>query len=384
MCKKIGVAVAIAMVFFFLLEGICSSGYVLYQLLIPQHRILSGFSMQYDQELGWVSVPNFYDRNFFAPNIDLRTNSRGFRADHEFTRDVPPGKLRIICSGDSFTFGHGIGNGHTWCQQLEAIDNRLQTINMAESGYGLDQMYLRYRREGPTLDHDVHLLAFITEDFSRLRLTRLVGYGKPLLKLRDDEIMVENVPVPKESPLMHWLAFKPHLLRELRSVSVASSLVDWVLPARERLSDSPTNESCLLVDKMIEELQAMDKQNASVLVLVFLPKMSDYNPGAGSQSWRTWLHAESAKRGFVLIDLMDDFQNLPVSMKDGMFIWPGFSQYFTESGGHYDDQGHEWVAEQIHAKLLSVPAIAEKLKYASTAAASQSNASLSPTPLKGK
>jgi hypothetical protein len=364
MLKKFCLAAAACVFFFLILEGLCSSLFVAYQLWSPEERrTMSGPSMQYDKELGWVSVANFYEKNYYAPNIDLRTNSRGFRAHEEFTERVPPGKLRIICSGDSFTFGEGVENNHTWCQDLESIDDRLQTVNMAESGYGVDQMYLRYKREGSALDHDVHVYAFITEDFRRMQLTNYVGYGKPVLKLRNGELVADNIPVPRQSRFLSWLGSERIQMRELRSVHLLGSLVGRVLPARDSaFSNGPTDEQSQILDKMFESLETMEKQRNSVLVLACLPTtLHDFEQGGPSPAWRAWVREESAKRDIVFVDLIDDFQKLPVTMKDGLFIWPGSVQYFAEAPGHYDDQGNDWVAKKLYAKLISIPEVAEKL-----------------------
>jgi hypothetical protein len=91
-------------------------------------------------------VPNFFAANYYAPGAYLRTNSRGFRSDKETPDHVPAGKLRVICSGDSMTFGDGVSNDQVWCEQLASLDNRLETVNMGEVAYGTDQMYLKYKR----------------------------------------------------------------------------------------------------------------------------------------------------------------------------------------------------------------------------------------------
>jgi hypothetical protein len=363
MIKKLCLAAGACLLFFLLLEGFCSSLLVAYKLWSPEERTLSAPSVQYDQELGWVGVPNFYEKNYFAPGVYLRTNSRGFRANEEFTERVSPGKLRIICSGDSFTFGDGVDNDHTWCQLLESIDGRIQAVNMSWTGYGVDQMYLWYKRDGAALDHDVHVFAFITDDFRRLQLTSLVGYGKPVLKLHDGELVADNVPVPKPSRFLHWLALKPSPLRQFRSVAALAALARRVLPAREStLGNGPTDEQRQVVGKMIEALQAIEKQKNSILVLVYLPNRGyGYEQSIPSLAWRAFIRTECRKRGVVFFDLLDDFQKLPLTMKDGMFIWPGSVQYFAEAAGHYDDQGHEYVAKQVYARLLSIPQVAEKL-----------------------
>jgi hypothetical protein len=363
MIKRLCLTSGLGVLFFLVLEGFCSSLFVAYQLSSPaEHRTLSAASMQYDKDLGWVSVPNFYDKNYYAPSIFLRTNSQGFRARENFTERVPLGKVRIICSGDSQTFGDGVDNDHSWCQLLESLDDRFQTVNIAESGYGLDQMYLKYKRDGVVLDHDVHIFAFVADDFRRMRLTSLVGYGKPVLKLQDGELATGNVPVPKRSQFSHWLALKPHPLLQFRSAAGVAWLLLRLLPAREQVaSNGFADEQQQILDKMIEDLQTINRHKNSVFVLVYLPRRSDYEPDAGSLALRAWIRAESEKKGLQFVDLVDDFQTLPVTMRDGMYIWPGSVQYFAETPGHYNDQGHEYVAKKLYSRLISMPQVAEKL-----------------------
>lgn len=392
MLKRLCLMLAASLLAFALLEGVCSSLFVARELWSVQ---TSTSSLQYDPELGWVSVPNFYDDDYYAPGTALRTNSRGYRASREFTEHVPSGKLRIICSGDSQSFGVGVDNDRTWCQQLESIDSRFEVVNMSESGYGVDQMYLRYRRDGMVLDHDVHVFAVVTEDFRRLEFTTVGGYGKPVLRVRDDgELVTENVPVPVPSQTMRWLSRGPHVLQKLRSFEVLAQLFGRVLPhdgqqassGGASVQDRGSRRNAVLrakrfirsiagqgrspgwhrlVSKILEDLDAMAKRKGAILVVVFLPtrgsEASDYGPEGPSAFWRGLLRAESAKVGTVFIDMMDGFLTLPVTMREGMFIWPGSVHHFVEVPGHYNDEGHAYVARELHAKLVSMPEIGERL-----------------------
>jgi hypothetical protein len=324
---------------------------------------MSALHVRYDEELGWASVPNFYVQNYYAPGIYLKTNARGFRANLEFTERVPAGKLRIICAGDSFTFGEGVSNDSTWCQLLESLDGRFQTVNMGESGYGVDQMYLWYRRDGVVLEHDILVFAFITEDFRRMQLTNYVGHGKPVLKLRNGELAADNIPVPRPSRSDQSLGLRVAQVGDLRSMKLLRSLVTWALPARkDPFSNGPTDDQRLVFDKMIEVLDSINKHKNSILVLAFLPDtLHNYEQDGTSLAWRAFVREESAKRGIAFVDLINDFRKLPVTMEDGMFIWPGSVHYFVEAPGHYDDQGNEWVAREILARLIAIPEVAKKL-----------------------
>src|SRR5574340_918348 len=135
---------------------------------------------QYDPDLGWVNIPNLHVTNLYGPNTYLKTNEQGFRNDRAFDIAVPKGKFRILCSGDSFTLGWGVDNDHAWCERLKSFNPRLETVNMGQGGYGVDQAYLWYKRDGSKFQHQIQLLAFITEDFLRMSFDTFWGYAKPL------------------------------------------------------------------------------------------------------------------------------------------------------------------------------------------------------------
>jgi hypothetical protein len=137
----------------------------------------------------------------YGPRAYLRTNAQRFRNNADVARAVPSGRLRIICSGDSFTLGYGVSNDDAWCNRLAVLDHRIDAINMGQGGYGIDQAYLKYTRDASSIDHDVQILAFITEDFGRMRSATFLGYPKPVLVLDHGALAVRNVPVPVRSEL---------------------------------------------------------------------------------------------------------------------------------------------------------------------------------------
>jgi len=106
----------------------------------------------------------------------------------------------------------------------------------------------------------------------------------------------------------------------------------------------------------------IEKQRNSLLVLLYLPNRGyDFEPTAPSLAWQSFIRVESEKRGIVFINIAECFQKLPLTRKDGMFISSDSVHYFPEVPGHYDDEGHEYVARQLYAKLLSIPEVAETL-----------------------
>lgn len=173
---------------------------------------------RYDEELGWVSRPNVAAPDMYGADRALHTNSRGFRGRAETGDDPPSGRRRAICSGNSFTLGYGVGDEETWCALLGKALPDFETVNMGQGGYGFDQAYLWYRREGLQLRHDVHIFAYITDDLRRMRQRRFDGYGKPVLKLRGDSLVVTNVPAPARGVAWRVAA---------RASAAVGGLVSW-------------------------------------------------------------------------------------------------------------------------------------------------------------
>ena len=119
---------------------------------------------EYDAELGWVNRPNVSLPDLYGPGASLHINTQRFRGTRDVAPHTPVGRVRVVCSGDSFALGYGVGDDATWCHQLEALEPRVESVNMGQGGYGLDQAYLWFLRDGAALEHDVHLFSFIAED----------------------------------------------------------------------------------------------------------------------------------------------------------------------------------------------------------------------------
>lgn len=206
---------------FFIVECLCSTG-----LLIYNNSENKGFAekryTEYDDLLGWISMPDMYIRDMYGPGIYLKTNEQRFRNNNNFSLNPPPNKIRVICSGDSFTFGFGVDNDHTWCQYLAFVNGKLETINMGQGGYGIDQAYLWYKRDGQKINPDILIFSFITSDFYRMKSDKFFGFDKPILKLENGVLITENVPVPK--PFAVWLKHKRVRIANLNSIRILREL----------------------------------------------------------------------------------------------------------------------------------------------------------------
>jgi lysophospholipase L1-like esterase len=315
---------------------------------------------RFDPELGWAHLPGVRIDDLYGPGVWLQTNGQGFRADRDFSQHVPPGRLRVVCSGDSFTLGYGVANDQTWCARLEALEPRFETVNMGQGGYGIDQAWLWYRRDGMRLDHQVHVFAFIFDDFRRMQASDFIGYGKPVLGLRDDHLVVLNTPVPRRPFYADGLEQLQRAAKKLRASQLARRLRGGAQEPRGAAPTRAADEATSAVlRKLLDELLAANRAKGSQLVLVYLPTPADWN-GAHSDGSRRFMKREARERGIPFLDLVVELRRLPAHEAERLFIRPGVLEY-RAAAGHLTPKGNAWVAERLHATLAAQPSITARL-----------------------
>jgi hypothetical protein len=307
--------------------------------------------MRFDSELGWTSVPDTRLENFYGPGRHLTINSQGARATHAYAAAPPAGRHRALCAGDAFTLGPGVGDGATWCAQLERIEPRLETVNLGQGGYGLDQTYLHVRRDGSAFAYDVLLFAFTRDDFSRMEKDTYHHYGKPVLRIGGDGALeMRNVPVPDSARRIPWLVRNLSLFERLRIVELARPAIRALRPPA--VNELTAGELADLSGKVFEELQRICAERRAALVLIDLPTWDDYeNP---NDLWRARIAREARKRDILLIDLVDDVRRLPRGDAARLYE-PLDASGLRGSETPYSEEGHTWVAGAIDAHLLALP-----------------------------
>jgi len=336
--KILLINVVVLVVLFALLEGGASLLFIANQ--IRRTPAAEASYSRYDETLGWVSRPNVSRPDMYGPGVYLRTNSQGFRNDRDFARAVPPGKTRIICSGDSFTLGFGVNNDQAWCQRIAAINPQFETVNLGQGGYGFDQAYLLYMRAGRELDHQVHLFAFITDDFKRMESDQFLGYGKPVLGIRNDSVVVTNQPVPKTWWFTRWRGTHAHAIGNLNIVNLAGRLFASRPPSEQEVAakDQGTRK---IVSRMFANLANTNRQKNSRLVLVYLPGPSDYRINETTAAWRAFVQGEASRLGIGYVDMVAELKRLTPDSSVKQFA-PNL---------HYSVLGNEFVATTLVKEL---------------------------------
>ena len=348
--KSALVIAGVTVLVFVAIEGFSSLVLLVNDLARYSRRPLTAHS-HFDPLLGWASTPNVDIPDLYGPGAHFRTNSKGFRNDRDFPAEVPPGKIRIVCSGDSFTLGHGVSNDEAWCQVLATLDRRLETVNMGQGGYGLDQAYLWYLRDGTPLRHDLLLFAFITEDFFRVAQDNFVGYAKPLLGVKDGKLVPTNVPLPKRSYYLPWLTRNAGLFYRLRTLRLVKALLGQSSAGAAGPPAPDLRRAAEIASRIFGELQKATREKGTALALVYLPVLSDYSDPA-SDRWREFVRRDAERRGIPFIDVVEELRKLPPDEARRVFK------------DHFSVEGNRFVARTIHSRLFSLPGVSDRLQRA--------------------
>lgn len=327
------------------LEGVASYGVIL-RGVATAPQLAERRHTQYDELLGWSNTPNTDVPDMYGPGVRLRINSQGFRSDRDFPREVAAGKFRVICSGDSFTLGYGVSDEWTWCQRLSSLDPRLETVNMGQGGYGVDQAYLWYRRDAGALQHQMQIFAFASDDLSRASAMAFSGYAKPRLMLNGAELAVTNVPVP--GPASPWLRRVMERAEQLRTVAALRSIQRRAGFAPSDQEDLSLAETQRVIAKLLADLKQLNEDRSSRLILVYLPTELDLREQ--DTDWVPPVAREAAALGIPYLDLTDDFNAVPPADRGSLFIKRGELDY-PGSEGHYTIAANELVATAILRKL---------------------------------
>jgi len=271
----------------------------------------------------------------------LTINAQGFRHAGTIVPDPAPHR-RIICVGDSFTFGHGVGDADTWCERLAAGNPSVETVNLGEDGYGVDQAFLRYRRDAAGLRHDLVLFAFIANDFDRMRSARFDGYPKPTLRLSGGTIQALHVPVPRRLGVRGRLERAIFELERARATAIARAGLER--PGVHPAPDPDRDPLDTLVTAVVAALDTLASARGARVMLVQLPTSRDYR-GDDADHWRRTLPITARHAGATWVDLIPAMRKFPVDSVNALFI---------PRDGHYSVAGNAWVARRLRALVAAV------------------------------
>ena len=260
----------------------------------------------YDETLGWTVGPSRTSRDgvHFSSAEGVRAATPGVTLPR--TTD----KVRIAIVGDSFAFAEHVKFEEPFGHLLdEALGTDVEVLNFGVPGYGVDQSYLKLRKEVLGWKPDIVVLGFPMHDFYRSMTVypfiNWQSWNMPFSKARfvweQGELRAVNLPTvrPDKMFAMPSISDLPHLQHDegYRAGDWRISAWDlsyvkrWLTRQFPRWSDMPARfgeaEILRLNTEILKQFVRTAEENDMVPLLVFFPLMPELELSARGSETRS-------------------------------------------------------------------------------------------------
>jgi lysophospholipase L1-like esterase len=240
-----------------------------------------------DPLIGHNHRPN---RQAFLMGVQFHTNSKGLR-DREFSYEKPPGRLRIMMLGDSFTVGWGAKLDETFPKRIERMyaDRGIQAeaINTGVGNYNTIQEVEYYLREGYKYNPDIVVLNYTFND------AEPVPFSSPpptILRICYSCIFVEG-----------------RIDSVLRELFVKKDWADYYLGL---YGDDGQAKGWLDAKAYIAKLAAFTKAHGTKLIIASMPELHDVQHYR-LQKITDLVHEAADENDVAFVDLLPYVQGVP-------------------------------------------------------------------------
>jgi len=320
-----------------------------------------------DEEVGWSPKPG-------SSNELASYNSDGIRVgDHQTVFSPKPaiGVLRIALFGDSFTHGAEVRFSETWGrfleEDLESAGSQVEVLNFGVNGYGMDQAFLRWKKDGVKFSPDIVVMGLQLENLGRnVNIIRALynprsaaPFSKPRFRLNDGQLELFNQPaVPPSNIIQRMVDIDSWELMEYEGAYDSrnyverfwqkSKFVTYLLELARRTWEDRKSEA----DAVVKEAE---------LALAIIRSFSESAKASDARFFVVHL----PKRGEIETVLSGDVQigegllGIIASKHEYIETMPGMLEYLSMSSidslfmpkEHYSINGNRVVAEAIVERL---------------------------------
>jgi len=268
----------------------------------------------------WSTLPgpllpgqSFTDRMKRRLPYHVTVNELGFRGVGAARLEPASGSFRILCLGDSFTFGAYVDDAETWPVRLEAIlaERRprpgIDVVNAGINGFTIVDELEFMQEHGLTLKPDLVVLGFVLNDLADM--TRRVPMRRMMLQTSREHA---SLPLgPLKAALHQTAIYNAMLLVKTRWLKISGD--DPTLQAmdvRHLLApqfDSATLELFAEYRRQLEQLKRLLDERRVPLVVVIFPYWEQLAEGAPDLA-QSRLEAMMRELGIPALDLLPSFR----------------------------------------------------------------------------
>lgn len=298
-----------------------------------------------DARLGWVLIPNQHSFTIDKPVV---TNSLGFRSPELPPRKNPQG-MRIMCLGDSQTFGNGVAQDETYPARLESLlasgrkDGPVEVINAGVQVYSTEQEVDQMEEFAPQLEPDVVTIGFYINDIGEV--------------LRQDKTKMIDSATGEFARVEGLKRFTPYRLIYFLKRSRLVTFVQWRIMLLSQGGNSNPETGILLgtpppqyerswriIEQALLRARSFALAHGIRLIAFAVPDPQEFAKSYPREQYRSRFLDVAHRLGIETID------PAPAIRAAGA----GAGRFFIPWDGHMSDEGHALIAELL-ARQISVP-----------------------------
>lgn len=299
--------------------------------------------MMYSPDFGWLNRPGA--EGWLADiGYHIRINSNGHRGPEQ-TLEKPEGVFRILGLGDSFSFGWGVEEEHTFLRILEktlrAKGHRVEVLNAAVPAWHSVQSLAYLKKRGVRFKPDLVLAEFFIDDVNKFFLKRILR-GRTAVQLREEEEEVKRRKASGWSPRLYhvWFNYRK-LKRAVRDHKRRNPYPDF--ESERKMMDKNFEQWPGRVEglrEMIAEWKSQKERMGTPFIMFYIPAGGALNSPPYRGEGRSLARAATAA-GFPILDVTGIYEKHPAPR----------TLYQHPKDGHISAKGHALIAEGF-AKLI--------------------------------
>ncbi|HZI95458.1 MAG TPA: GDSL-type esterase/lipase family protein [Patescibacteria group bacterium] len=270
----------------------------------------------------------------------VRINALGFRGG-EFPLRKAPGTLRILCVGDSYTFGPYVEDDQTFPAMLgrallEAsppAPGRVEVINAGASGFSIEDELIYLRDKAGPLEPDVVVLGFCQNDILDLKRPRpMIATMREHSRLKSAFVLGPALKLLQRTAIFNGMQRAAAMIR-VRQMHADASTDGSATPALwNRYRD--------LLGQVVDLVR---RRNARFLMVVW--SSADQIAGKASMEPQERLAGMARDLGFEALDLAPVIREI----KTG-----GANPYFVPIDGHPNTLAYDAAARLTARRLIDL------------------------------
>jgi len=264
---------------------------------IPIREKLPILPVVADEKRGYAMIPGTEHYTYERP---VRVNGLGLRGP-ELT-EKSEGETRILCLGDSTTYGQGLAEEWTIPALLEVeLGPGTRAVNGGLRGYGTEQEIALLEELGPRIRPDLVVLFWYPNDLEKHQVEEI--YAR---LARQGRVEYDTQAPLEGAKLLAWRA------REyLRHSALVMQTHDvWAALTAQRLSPEEIDRGFERLDASLSDLaRAAESQGARLLVAA-IPTAGMVASGEEGRAIPRRIGELASKHGIAFVDLLDPLVEL--------------------------------------------------------------------------